>query len=78
MSKKRKKSNFTEVPQIGEPLENPNFVTPTALTDPRNYGTEPFPGAAPVPTPEPVPVPEPVPGEDLFPAPGSFPERADR
>lgn len=43
MSKKRKKSNFTEVPQIGEPLEDPSFVTPTALTDPRNYGTEPFP-----------------------------------
>ena len=72
MSKKRKKSNFTEVPQIGEPLENPNFVTPTALTDPRSYGTEPFPGAAP------VPVPEPVPGEDLYPAPGIFPDRTDR
>ncbi len=42
MSKKHRKENSVEVPQIGEPLENPNFVTPTALTDPRNYGTEPF------------------------------------
>ena len=42
MSEKRKKTNSVEVPQIGEPLENPNFITPTALTDPRNYGTEPF------------------------------------
>lgn len=42
MSNKRKKSNFTEIPQTGEPVEDPNIVTPTALTDPRNYGTEPF------------------------------------
>ncbi len=48
MSKRnKKKTQQVEVPQIGEPLENPNFVTPTALTDPRNYGTEPFPGIVP-------------------------------
>ena len=44
MSKKRRQ-RYIEVPKIGEPLEDPNFVTPTALTDPRNYGTEPFSGA---------------------------------
>ena len=44
MSKKQKKTASVEGPPIGEPLENPNFVTPTALTDPRNYGTEPFSG----------------------------------
>ena len=48
MSKRNKKKSVSvEVPQIGEPLENPNFVTPTALTDPRAYGTEPFPGPVP-------------------------------
>ena len=59
MSKRnRKKENHVEVPQIGEPLENPNFVTPTALadpnfaapvdlTDPKNYGVGPVPGVTP-------------------------------
>ena len=32
MSKRRKRENRVEVPAIGEPLENPNFVTPTAIT----------------------------------------------
>ena len=32
MSKKQKKHASVEVPTIGEPLENPNFVTPTAIT----------------------------------------------
>ena len=36
MAKKRKarRDISVEVPQIGEPLENPNFVTPPALNDP--------------------------------------------
>ena len=50
MSKKKaEKKSSVEIPQIGEPLENPNFVTPTALTDPRSYGTEPFPAPRPLP-----------------------------
>lgn len=32
MSKNKKRQNHVEVPAIGEPLENPNFVTPTAIT----------------------------------------------
>ena len=46
-TRKKQRKSAVEVPQIGEPLETPNFVTPTALTDPRNYGTEPFPGVVP-------------------------------
>ena len=45
--KRKRRNAAVEIPQIGEPLENPNFVTPTALTDPRNYGVEPFPGVIP-------------------------------
>ena len=32
MSKRGKRENQVEVPKIGEPLENPNFVTPTGIT----------------------------------------------
>ena len=53
MSKRsKKKSPQVEVPQIGEPLENPNFVTPTAAVDLRDYGMTPFPGFMPPVLPE--------------------------
>jgi hypothetical protein len=32
MSKNKKKKPLTEIPAIGEPLENPNFPTPTGIT----------------------------------------------
>ncbi len=32
MSKNKKRKNQVEIPAIGEPLENPNFVTPTGIT----------------------------------------------
>lgn len=31
MSKNKKRKTQVEVPAIGEPLENPNFVTPTGM-----------------------------------------------
>ena len=34
MSKTKKQHSRIEVPKIGEPLENPNFVTPTAGVGP--------------------------------------------
>ena len=33
MSKNKKRKAQIEIPVIGEPLENPNFVTPTGCTD---------------------------------------------
>lgn len=47
--KKTEKQASVEIPQIGMPLESPYFITPTALTDPRSYGTQPFPGPMPLP-----------------------------